>query len=163
VADRGTRGAVPLAGGFFGSRNQTTRGDERLHPRAALDRVDCVQQYEGQDVADPRARVPAVEGGGVVRLGRVDEIQVSRSEEAVVGPISVRSTALRCWTAGSGNRAATPSRFVSDASGPPSCGRLDWLLGCCRWASRPARWRLRCIRRRRRSLVARIWAGETSA
>ena len=111
MADRGTRGAVPLAGGFFGSRNQTTRGDERLHPRAALDRVDCVQQYEGQDVADPRARVPAVEGGGVVRLGRVDEIQLSRSEEAVVGPISVRSTALLDRRIGKLRRHAIPVRF----------------------------------------------------
>jgi hypothetical protein len=46
--------------------------------------MDLVQPYEGQDLLDARHRAPAGEGLCLVGLGRLDEIQLQLSEQAVV-------------------------------------------------------------------------------
>jgi hypothetical protein len=97
---------------------------------------------------------------GFAAWTRCPASSLSRGSEA---PSSARATARLFGTAGSGHRAATPSRLALSASFVPLAGRFYWRLGCWRCASSAARCRVRDSRRRRRSRVARMGAGETEA
>jgi hypothetical protein len=76
---------------------------------------------------------------------------------------AARATARLCGTAGSGRRAATPGRVALEARVWPRTGQWYGLWGGWAWGHHAARWRLRGMRRRSRSRVARLAAGSTRA
>jgi hypothetical protein len=69
---------------ILGTFNEPTVGDDFLHPRDTAAIMDCIQQHEGQDLADPRERAQAVERLCLMRLGRRDKSQLQGGAQAVV-------------------------------------------------------------------------------
>jgi hypothetical protein len=78
------RGAIALAGGFFGACDEPAIRDARLHAWEAGDILDCIAQHEGQDLADPRDRAPAVKGLCIMRRRRLDQRPLQGGQPVVV-------------------------------------------------------------------------------
>jgi hypothetical protein len=80
-----TGAAVALAGRRFGAVDEPAIGDARLHAREPLAIMDFIQQHEGQALAAPRNRAQALDGLRIMRVGRLDEIQLSVGAQAIIG------------------------------------------------------------------------------
>src|SRR6266545_5504191 len=126
--------------------------------------MDFVEEHEAEDLTDAGDRLQQIEGIGVMVLGRFDdgEFDIAQQRIVVGDERKVHFSMLFC-TAGSAKRSATPSRLALEAIFLPMAGRLYGLVVFCTGARSSPRWRARGIRRRSRSRVARLSAGETEA
>jgi hypothetical protein len=129
VADRGPRGARPCAGGCLRTLHQAARGDNILHPREALDSMHCVEQDQAEDCANPGDRWQAVEGLGLVLLGRFHdgEFAIRHSLVTVADEGEVDLQALRDRRSGAPLRDAVPMRFVGELLAKSREG--GWAVG----------------------------------
>ena len=78
------RGAIALARRFLGTCDETAVGHKVLDARDARDVMDCIEQYETQDVADARHGAEQVQRGGIVVLRRTPNRQLDVPEPLVV-------------------------------------------------------------------------------
>jgi hypothetical protein len=84
VTDLGPRGSVPFAGGFLRPGDPTARGDNILPPREALAILHFVEQDQAEELAHPGDGLQAVEGRGIVLLGRLHDRQLQVCQQRVV-------------------------------------------------------------------------------
>jgi len=76
VSDLLARGAKALSGGLLGAPDQAAVGGEVLDGGEAVDVVNFIEKRQGQDLADAGDGAQAVEGVGVVALGRADDVEL---------------------------------------------------------------------------------------
>src|SRR5882672_7119182 len=111
MADCGAGGSRAFPRRFLGARAQAARGGAILPPREAVDLMDGVEQHEAEDLAKAGHRWSQIQGRGVMVLRGVDDGAFDIAQQRIVEVMSARSPAMLLCTAGSAQRAATPSRF----------------------------------------------------
>lgn len=159
LADFGPGRSCACAMGDLGTRDEATRGGNLLDPREAGDVMDVVEQHEAEHFAHAGHGLQEGQGMGVMVRGGVEDGAFDGAQHRIRVPDKGAVDFDTFCTAGSAQRAATPSRLAVEALFLPIAGRLSWLLvfGTCARSS--PRLCARGIRRRSRSRVARIWAG----
>src|SRR5262245_56554492 len=85
IADLVAAGALLLAGRVVGATDQPGVGEELADLGEAADVVDLVEEDEGQDLADAGHGAQAVEGLGIIDLGRAGQIQFETADLLIVG------------------------------------------------------------------------------
>src|SRR5215470_571776 len=84
VTDLRARGAIPLPRRLLRALDKAAIREEILDPREAGDRMDFVEQYQAQDLANPGDRTQQVQGLGIMLLGRCEDGELHVAEQRVV-------------------------------------------------------------------------------
>ena len=159
MTDFAARGAGTFSRRFLGALDETARGGKRLPPRETVDLRDCGEQHAAEDLATAGHRVQPRQSMGVMVLGRFDDGEFDVAPQRIVVGDEREIDFDALCTAGSAKRSATPSRLAVSAIFVPMAGRFYWLVVFWTWARSSARLRVRGMRRRSKSRVARLSAG----
>ncbi len=85
IADCGAGGSGAFPRRCLGARDEVARGGELLHPREAVDRMDCVKQHEAEALANAGHRLPQIQGMSVMVLGGCDDGECDLATQRIVG------------------------------------------------------------------------------
>jgi len=135
-----------------------------LHAGKAINLVDVIEPYEAETLAHTGYGLEQIEGMGIGLLGRVEDVEFQVLEQFVVigDEGQVDRTGLLHRRVVNTFSHALPVGCVGDLLA--DLGQVvfrEWVV--CTGDKSSERWRIRWVRRRKRSRVARLSAGSTEA
>ena len=135
-AECGPGGSGALSGRCLGTRHETTRRSDLLHPRAALEVMDGVEPHAAETLAHAGDWAQQLPGMGVMVRGGADEgaceVTTSRIVVADAGAIDCKALLPRCI--GNACRDAVAGGFVGDLL----AGRRPVIVAVSLWHVRQA-------------------------